>query len=215
MTMIFDPTATAANPNTGIEGTDAVNAALSSWSLKLDVAKPNFAVADDAITGDAVTNSPGSPARSAYALRADGLFYRTNAPVVLKLLQTDGGSNVPIAGALMSLPQAGPVSYIPMHSSAFVKTVDTVQFTDGSLTSWSAERPSEVLEIVRLPVKVLSSVVSVAAQIVSVKVDYSTKTKALLDAQKAQMQADADRAKLLGCLAAAQKTNSDGTECFK
>ncbi|MDP3080479.1 MAG: hypothetical protein Q8M90_06595 [Brevundimonas sp.] len=42
------------------------------------------------------------------------------------------------------LPQAGPVSYLPMPASPFVTTTNNVQFVDGALISQALQRPSEV-----------------------------------------------------------------------
>ena len=47
-----------------------------------------------------------------------------------------------------------------MRSSAFVKTVNDVAFDNGTIVSWHAVRPSEVAEVVRLPVRILKAVVS-------------------------------------------------------
>jgi hypothetical protein len=114
----------------------------------------------------------------------------------------------------MMIPQAGPVSYIPMHSSAFVKTVDDVQFQDGAIKSWSRERPSEVLEIVRLPVKVATSIISVPAQLLSVRVDYSSKAKSLADNQQAQIKSAQSMAILQACLAAAGSDQTAQLACL-
>jgi hypothetical protein len=102
-----------------------------------------------------------------------------------------------------------------MRSSAFVKTVNDVQFEDGAIKSWSADRPSEVLEIVRLPVKVLMALISVPAQILSLKVDVSSKEKSLADAQKAEMEAAERLRALKACVeASAKQSDASALTCF-
>jgi hypothetical protein len=149
------------------------------------------------------------------------IYYRSAIPMLLTLEQCAESNAVGTCtkwqatdAAVVTLPQAGPVTYIPMNSAIFVRTVNDVQFTDGSISSWSAERPSEALEIVRLPVKVLTAVVSVPAQLLSLRVDYSSKEKSLADAQQAEI-ASADRLRLLkACLKQAETQNTPTSACF-
>lgn len=152
------------------------------------------------------------------AAQSGALFYRSPTPVVLVLEQVYGdGANTksqPIDGAVLMLPQAGPLSYVPLQSSAFVKTVNDVQFTDGAISSWNTDRPSEVLEVVRLPVKVLRAVVSVPTDLLKLRVDYSTQDKALAEAQKAQIASDQALKALKLCLDTAAATAASGAACL-
>jgi hypothetical protein len=102
-----------------------------------------------------------------------------------------------------------------MNSSAFVKTVNDVQFTDGAIVNWTAERPSEFLEIVRLPVKIATAVISVPAQLISLKVDYSTKDKSLIEAQRQQIKALDNWRRLQDCRTAAGADNEAVAACFE
>lgn len=161
------------------------------------------------------------------ALRHQGtngaLFYRTALPQTIILRQCesgtdcspDGADTVPIEATITMLPQIGPISYIPMRSSAFVKTVDDVVFDNGMLVSWNASRPSEILEIVRLPVKILKSVVSVPAEIVRLRIDLSDQQKGLAASQQAQIAAQAKLAKIQACVEAAGPDKDVAMACFK
>ena len=60
---------------------------------------------------------------------------------------------LPIETTIAVLPQIGPISCIAMRSSVFVKTVDDFVYDNSLLVSWDASPPSEILEIVRLPVR--------------------------------------------------------------
>ena len=131
----------------------------------------------------------------------DGLFYRSSAPVLMLVEQKSTDSTwLPADASILMLPQAGPVSYIPFRSSAFVKTVDDVEFVNGEIKSWSTDRPSEVLEVVRLPVKILKSIVSIPAEILSIKVDYSSDANQLAQNQALFLQQEKINSAYLNCL---------------
>lgn len=160
----------------------------------------------------------------------DGLVYRTAVPAQLILWQCNSQTNcqdsagsrsnlvkvaTPVQSATFLLPQVGPISYVPMRSSAFVKTVDNVVFADGMLTSWTASRPSELLEVVRLPVKLLKSVISVPAEIIKLRVDYSSQTESLSAAYAKQLAAEQQLKKLQECIRQLEASeSSDASSCF-
>jgi len=176
-----------------------------------------------------------------YYLQTEGaIYYRSAAPVTFTVQQrvpraapadgqnpapegeTDRGGNsrphddwYSIDAAVVMLPQAGPITYIPMNSSAFVRTVNDVRFTDGSITSWTAERPSEALEIVRLPVKVLTALVSVPAQLLSVQVDISSRERTLIENQRLQMEQQQRLEILRECIAAAERNETSSLPCIE
>jgi hypothetical protein len=150
------------------------------------------------------------------------LFYRTALPQTVELRQCQATptcanteESVPIEAALVLLPQAGPISYIPMRSSAFVKTVDDVTFYNGMLASWTASRPSEVLEVVRLPVKILKAVVSVPAEIIKLRIDLSDQQKGLAASQQTQIQAQSRLTVIQACVRAAGADQGKQMACFK
>lgn len=140
----------------------------------------------------------------------EGLYYRSPVPVIIELDKCapsecgpDHAKLTPIDSSIVMLPQAGTTSWVPMRSSAFVTTVDTVKFTDGMLTEWNATRPSEALVVVRLPVQILQQVISVPAQIFQLRVNYDSSYKSLLDAAQAE-RVSAEKLKLLrDCISAA------------
>lgn len=159
------------------------------------------------------------------ALRHQGLggalFYRTALPQTVELRQCQATAtcagdepSVPIDAAVVLLPQAGPISYIPMRSSAFVKTVDDVAFDNGMLASWTSSRPSEVLEVVRLPVRILKAVVSVPAEIIKLRIDLSDQQKGLAASQQAQIAANARLALIQRCVKAADGDRDRALACF-
>lgn len=138
----------------------------------------------------------------------EALYYRTPVPVVMSYevkIDVDKSTQkwMPASSSIAMLPQAGPVGYIPMRSSAFVKSVDDVTFDNGVVTSWNNESPSEVLELVRLPVKILSSIIAIPSEIISLKVDYSTAEANLAQSQAVAISEQVRSQTLLGCVEAA------------
>ena len=207
-----------------LEGRDQVGTAEGYASVvnsELKAAQYPFRIfAEMPVSANGTVEPGASSAGRSYGAAEGKIFYRTPAPVVIRLEQTralacqDDSCWQPVDMAIVGLPQAGPISYIPMNSAAFVKTVNDVQFADGAITSWSAERPSEVLEVVRLPVKIATAIISVPAQILSLKIDYSTKDRSLLEAQRLQMQARENWRQLNECLQAAGDNAPAAKACF-
>ncbi len=195
-----------------------LNASLlaSGFPIRVTVDDAKVTAAQSAYRNDPIT------AAALASVRGGGLFYRSAVPVGVIIEQCDAPlqSNVctsnwqPVDAALVSLPQAGPVSFIPMRSSAFVKTVNDVTFVDGSVSSWTADRPSEVLEIVRLPVRVLTALISVPAQILSLRVDYSSKQEAFAAYQRKEIERDARNVELLACIRRSEADGTAASACF-
>lgn len=154
--------------------------------------------------------------------KAGALFYRSAVPVTAIIeqcdIKSDGtidcNNSRPVDAALVLIPQLGPISYIPMRSSAFVRTVNDVTFSNGSITSWNATRPSEALEVVRLPVRVLTSIISVPAQILSLRVNVSDKDKALAVSQQGQIAARLKLEALKSCIEKATRDASNPDICL-
>ncbi len=194
----FDPNDPQELAYTNPQGINARLAA-AEWPFMISVSKPTDRAAPRAWLPN--TCSPGTTCNS-----VDGLLYRTALPITVIVEQCSGlcnlaGANpIPVQAALVSLPQAGPISYIPMRSSAFVQTVDNVVFANGMLTSWEANRPSEVLEVVRLPVRILRSIVSVPAELFQLRVNYSNEASNLQDAYARQLQAQQSLVELQTCI---------------
>lgn len=157
-----------------------------------------------------------TPART---ISGSGLYYRSPTPVLMALYRqadvTSGESNpTPIDAVIMTLPQAGPVSYLPMRASAFVKTTSDVQFADGSIASWSSERPSEVLSAARLPAQAIEAFSSALANVLTLRVETSDSREAL-GAQQVEEVVQQERNRLLlECVARAHRDNADVTPCL-
>lgn len=150
------------------------------------------------------------------------LFYRTALPQTVVLRQCNSGTqcqvdsgSTPVEATVIMLPQVGPLSYIPMRSSFLVKTTDDVVFDNGMITSWNANRPSELAEVVRLPVRVLKSIVSIPAELVKLRVDLADQQKGLAASQQSQIEAQARLATIHACVDAAGADREAALRCFK
>lgn len=84
---------------------------------------------------------------------------------------------------MLQLPQAGPVSILPLDASPFVKTVHDVQFADGVVTSWSSDRPSMLLAIAKVPLQALDFATSQISKILTARVTIINDTQTLREAQ--------------------------------
>lgn len=144
-----------------------------------------------------------------------GLFYRTPVPVVLSIeSKVDDTVSETAHASVLMIPQAGPTSYIPFKSAAFVKTVDDVTFENGILTSWTHDRPSELLSLAGLPVAVAKALLSVPAELITLKVDYSSAEEALAAQQVSLIGQQTQNNALLTCLTAAGSDNDAALACI-
>jgi hypothetical protein len=203
----FDPLTFDPDIPPGVPGPNHVNALLQKAGFDLEIELRNAGQRGPAC---GVAGNCGNTAPFTTQGRDGALFYRSAVPVTVILKQ--GGD--PVDAAVAMIPQLGPISYIPMRSSAFVKTVDDVTFSNGAITAWNASRPSEVLEIVRLPIKLLKAVISVPAEIISLKINVSDKEKGLAAAQQAQIAQQEKLVALKACITAAQAAGTSAEACL-
>ncbi len=111
--------------------------------------------------------------------------------------------------SIVMLPNEAPTAFIPIKSAAFVKTINDVTFENGLIKSWDTDRPSEALEAVRLPVRMIKAFISIPADILQLKIDLSTKDKSLAEMQAAQIKANEALIKLQTCISQVEKLNND------
>lgn len=124
-----------------------------------------------------------------------GLFYRTPVDVVLKISQC---SKVPceenvgwVTTKMLSqnLPQAGPISFVRQDAGLMTKTTYDLGFKDGVLTSYDANRPSEVLEVAKVPMKIIHGLADGVSKMVSIQIGKNKKLAELSESELALLQA--------------------------
>ncbi len=107
----------------------------------------------------------------------DGIVYRNPGEVVVWVQKCNrpGGTCSGNEGWLttqimhVQLPQAGAISFIPQHAGMFTKTTYSNVFKDGMLLEYNANRPSEVMHLAALPMRVVQGVFDGASKIISLR----------------------------------------------
>jgi hypothetical protein len=135
---------------------------------------------------------------------ASGLFHPALVPVSIVVEPENAGAcpnrESPAAARLnVVVPDSRTRLLLPMDGAMFTKSSIKHVFKDGLLTEVSIDRPSTALAIVSLPIDILKALISIPAEIVKLRVDYSTQQTAevtqqtkLLEAQLALLKAEAD-----------------------
>lgn len=93
----------------------------------------------------------------------------------------------------LSLPQAGPISYVRQDAGMLTKTKYSTAFKHGILTSYDSNRPSEVLEVARTPMRMVNGFFDGASKIVSLRTGRADKETALANSETARLKAENDR----------------------
>lgn len=145
---------------------DALNTQLANrkWDLKLEVE----------------AFMPEHPSVAAVPNKTNGVIYRRAVACMLTVKQNEKV----LARQPLVLPNFGPIVLIPIQGGSFSKTTFSMKFQDGILTEMASNKPSEVLGFVSILPDALKNIASIPAEILQLKVDYSSKQKELLKAQK-------------------------------
>lgn len=95
--------------------------------------------------------------------------------------------------AEITVADLSQVYKVPMKRSAFVKREDSITLKDGYLLSHKLVRPSSYAGFASIPVDIAKAIVSIPAQLISIKID-STKSQTTLNKELANL-ASAEREK--------------------
>ena len=125
-----------------------------------------------------------------------GLLYRTLLPHRLEIVRIRSKSKVGPSIAphvadtgLVYLPNRSPIAVAPMRSGLFVESKYDLKFKNGVIASWGAERPSEALEVVRLPLSIVNGVFDALSKLIPFRVEQVKDQTDLLNAQKSLIEA--------------------------
>lgn len=226
--IVVDPADLADTANTAGTADKADTAKAADTAKTAKAAKARL----EACFGYRITAEPAVYEKSNFAMEArpsyPGYAYRARIPWTITLSRYHGPDckgdencksdekDFVVEKAIVALlPNGGPVAYIPIKAAPFVKTVNDVTFKDGSIASWDNTRPSEALEAVRLPVKVAKQILSVPTELLQLKVDLSSKEKAIAEVQAAQIATETKLRLLQECLATEIRDGNDGGACIK
>jgi hypothetical protein len=121
------------------------------------------------------------------------IYYRPLLPYTLKIMGPD--KNV-LVEQIVLLPNEAPVLGIDVTRAALVEKVTELDFKNGTLQSIHIKKPSETLAFMEIPLSIVKGILSVPAEIIKIKIDYSSKNKQLIDAYKAELKAREELEKL-------------------
>lgn len=128
-----------------------------------------------------------------------GLFYRRLLPYRLDVYKgiRIGGTHETAKWESLShlktvpleLPNSSPPELLPLMGTAFARRDFDTEFQNGLLLSHKEERPSEAMSIVAIPYDIIKAIIAVPAEIISLKVNYSSNEKELVEMQTKLLQA--------------------------
>jgi len=121
-----------------------------------------------------------------------GLVYRRELPYKVQVCkaETEGGCDMPIAVFTIQMPNMSPYSVVEFNAGLFTTTKNSVKFDKGFLVSSHHERPSELLGLVSLPAEFTKSYLKMVTEIISLKIDYSSKEADYMDTLGKQIDAE-------------------------
>jgi hypothetical protein len=163
--------------------------------------------------------APGTPATNP-AEPIAGLVYRAPVPMQIAVSaakETDAkkadarqacGLEAGVATARVSgiFPDATSRFALPIQGAAFAKVSAKYGFKDGMPVSADIDRPSQFVAVTALPVDILKALISVPAELIKLRVDYSSQAAAQTEAQVREAKAQQDLIKALEDLEAARKS---------
>lgn len=90
---------------------------------------------------------------------------------------------------VVNIPDPDLKLILPMMAGAFTKNVVTANFKEGMPVDYAIDRPSELNAVVGLPLDVAKALISVPAEMIQLKVNYSSKDTAFVAAQQNALDA--------------------------
>lgn len=121
--------------------------------------------------------------------RPRGLLNRRSVPFKVTLSTPDGAPIDQAVSIVTAVPDSRTDALMSLESGLFVTRTYGAEFTDGALTRFDQNKPSEVYGGAMIPNRVLSEIVSIPTDLLQLKVDYSTKDRTLVENQKALLEA--------------------------
>ena len=124
----------------------------------------------------------------------NGIVYRTPVELLVRIWQCqfdESGECEPKKGwhvaqiVAISLPQAGPISYVTQNAGFMTTTHYNLAFQDGILTTYDSNRPSELLEVARTPMRLVNGFFDGASKIVSIRTGQNNAQATLVQSETA------------------------------
>jgi len=116
------------------------------------------------------------------AICTSGIFYRPMQAYRLKWNSSSGSDAV-----ALNFPNASPILSMNVSRAAFVTQSYILGIQDGIPYEVVLNKPSQALAISAVPLSIVRAVAALPSEILQLKLDYSTKSSALLQARTAQI----------------------------
>jgi len=113
-----------------------------------------------------------------------GVLTRLLVPFIVSVTPTTDGDNR-TQRATVVLPDRSQTHLLRIPRAPFVTNETTVQFSDGSLTSWDMKRPSVVYGIINIPKNILAALVPIPGNVRQQQVSKIEATKTILSDEAA------------------------------
>ena len=91
----------------------------------------------------------------------------------------------------MLLPNEAPLFSLDITRSAFVEKETRLEFEKGILRKVSVRKPSEALALAGVPLEIARTLASLPAEILRLRVDYTTSEAEVAEARRAWFEAQA------------------------
>lgn len=149
-------------------------------------------VAEGQVWPGSTRPAPGGP--STYYKAIEGIVYRSPVEVqvrIVKCVNPNGACDATgkdwhtTEVVALSLPQAGPISYLRQDSGLLTKTKYDLAFKDGIPVDYAGSRPSEILELGRLPMRIVNSAFDGVSKVISLRTGQNNERAALATSQLA------------------------------
>lgn len=183
----------------------AINTDLANLGTDIELKSRPYSGAADA---DPVTQLPSSydcseGEQKKMKFCVPGLAYRRSIPYLIEVLscpterEVAPSSTKPEAkehstspcrkyvtqSVVAAVPNRARIEVIPYDTAAFVATKTKAEFADGMLTSAEATRPSELMEIVRTPGRMVEAAGKAIREVSPIQLDYTNRQRELAAAE--------------------------------
>ena len=115
-----------------------------------------------------------------------GIYYR---PLLPHRLTIENTINKSFTTETIYLPNRAPILVFDITRASFVKKVTNLTFTDGVLTEFEINKPSQFLAGIEIPLNLVKALVALPAEIIQLKFNISSENEKLLKQQKAEIEA--------------------------
>jgi hypothetical protein len=161
---------------------DAIDSAAKDKVSKFDIMLVSTTTTPTTTTPTTTTPTTTTPTPSPCRV---GLCYR--APVAYRIRY--GFADGRTFEREVLLPNGGPIVAIALDRAPFVEKIHDITFTNGTPSEISIKKPSEALEVAKLPLEVVGAVFRTVGELIQLRIDTTGKEAALAEKEVALIEA--------------------------